>query len=849
MAMYNRFVPAFPLPGAPPTIQSLIEAANTGDLDWALCSPAMIDQLGKDPTSLEIVAKKLQHLLYGGGAVPKASGNTVAARLPLCQALGSSECGVLGLIQPDNTDLRTEWDYFNIDPAVGAEFQHRYEELYELVIVKDTAKEYNQPVFYHFPTLQQYETTDLYSEHPTKPGLWRHAGRIDDIIVFLNGKKTNPVSFEHEVARHPEIRSALVVGEQREEASVIIELNDTRPMSPEEVIQKIERIWPTIQEANTRCPAHAKVAKSRILIVDPKMPILRTSKGTMQRKATLNLYADKLDSLYSNSDMDLTNALPETFDYTDQTAIANVIQQTVTEVTDWPSINNSDEFFNLGMNSLEVIQLSRTLKIKFRLSALEPRVVYANPSVKLLSRFIMDRSNWTQDYSDCGNASREEQLRDTIQHYEERIERLDTKINNSTSVRQNAGTSRHGQVVVLTGSTGSLGSFILEELIRNEATEHIYCFNRAKDSQTLQIDRNKLRDLSTTFSSSKVTFLTVDFQKVAFGLDKQILHQVLSEVTQIIHNAWPVNFNRSLKSFYPTLDGLYNLISLAHSSRLRASLFFLSSIGAVANYHQTNGFEKLVPERIIKDLNCPGFLGYAESKYVAERMLDNASRKFDIPIAILRIGQIAGTYKNPRAWNRWEWLPSLVVSSKYLSCLPSSLGISDSPNPSSGLNSVDWIPVDELSKVIVELGSNFHQTETNSRPQVYHAVNPQSLTWSNILPVVQAKLQTMVQEDKNAASTEMRIISLPEWLEILKQSSTQQVNGREINLNEQMVRHNPAIKLLDFYLAMLVPSEQITVSLDTEKTQRLSASLRDMKPIQADMMIGWIDDWFRNEKE
>lgn len=45
-------------------------------------------------------------------------------------------------------------------------------------------------------------------------------------------------------------------------------------------------------------------------------------------------------------------------------------------------------------------------------------------------------------------------------------------------------------------------------------------------------------------------------------------------------------------------------------------------------------------------------------------------------------------------WNKKEWLPILVANSKYLRNIPASLGPNDM---------VDWIPVDVLSKVLVDI--------------------------------------------------------------------------------------------------------------------------------------------------
>lgn len=205
-------VPVYPLPSAPPTTEGLLQALNNTSVDWAFIPPVLIDELGKHTPSLDFVASKLKYIYFTGGSVPAATGDIVSSRLPLHQVIGSSECAMFPLIRNESESGNVDWSYIQIHPVSNPEFQHRFGDLHELVIVRHPECEKYQAIFTHFPDLQEYKTRDLFSPHPTKPGFWKHRSRIDDVIVFLNGEKTNPVTFEQEVSRHPEVKSALVVG-------------------------------------------------------------------------------------------------------------------------------------------------------------------------------------------------------------------------------------------------------------------------------------------------------------------------------------------------------------------------------------------------------------------------------------------------------------------------------------------------------------------------------------------------------------------------------------------------------------------------------------------------------------
>ncbi|KAL1581610.1 hypothetical protein WHR41_09692, partial [Cladosporium halotolerans] len=122
-----------------------------------------------------------------------------------------------------------------------------------------------QPVFCHFGDVESYPTKDLFVKHASLPNTFTHVGRTDDIIVFLNGEKTNPTSFEKQMAEHPQVQAALVVGRQRQEAALLVEPTAAQPLSDIAKKELIDTIWPTVEKCNKLCPRHAKVSKTKIL--------------------------------------------------------------------------------------------------------------------------------------------------------------------------------------------------------------------------------------------------------------------------------------------------------------------------------------------------------------------------------------------------------------------------------------------------------------------------------------------------------------------------------------------------------------------------------------------------------
>ena len=302
-AVYTRTVMILPLPGVPPSGEGVIAALDHVKVDIAFLYPAVVKEIYQSPALLEGISR-IPYVFYAGGDLPDGVGDALSARTRFFTMFGATEIGnfpqLISDVDIDHWEPN-DWAYVCPAPAMGAEFRQHTADLYELVIVKDKSLEDYQTCFRIFPEMQEYSLRDLFSKHPTKPGLWRHRGRTDDILVFLNAEKMNPVPMEEAIQAHPSIRSVLLVGERRSQTALLIELmNDTITSRPERDAM-IERLWPIIQAANDQVDEFARVSRSLILLLGPGQSMERAGKGTVQRKPTLDLYSDQLDALYAKA--------------------------------------------------------------------------------------------------------------------------------------------------------------------------------------------------------------------------------------------------------------------------------------------------------------------------------------------------------------------------------------------------------------------------------------------------------------------------------------------------------------------------------------------------------------------
>ena len=274
-----------------------------------------------------------------------------------------------------------------------------------------------------------------------------------------------------------------------------------------------------------------------------------------------------------------------------------------------------------------------------------------------------------------------------------------------------------------------------------------------------------------------------------------------------------------LKSFERHIAGAVNLVHLSADSPKSPPIFFVSSIGTIGQYTAIHD-GKAVPEIALDDPRSTLEQGYGESKWVTERLLDAAGKKSGVSAAIWRVGQIAGPVdpSKPGMWNKQEFMPSLIASVPVLGVVP---------RLPSGQDDVAWIPVDILSRVMIELVEGDCKFE-EQWTKYYHLVNPKTVKWDDFVPVIQEHFSQAPQGERKGINA----VSTTEWLQLLEESA----KGKYVD-----VARNPAVKLLDFYRAL--SRDNIVSLLDTEKAKKASKTMWGLDPVKAEWMKLWLKQW------
>ena len=311
-------------------------------------------------------------------------------------------------------------------------------------------------------------------------------------------------------------------------------------------------------------------------------------------------------------------------------------------------------------------------------------------------------------------------------------------------------------------------------------------------------------------------FLETDLSQEGFGLDSETYNSLKTRATHIIHNAWPVNFNLPLSSFGPQLEACCQLLGFARSAHKFKELMFLSSVGVANDW--SNHFEEDVPEQPVENTSVAEAMGYAQSKLLAEQLLQQGAQEMNVPVTICRLGQIAGPIESEQgSWSRNEWFPSLILSCKALGKMPQTLG---------AMERMDWIPVDRLADMLVEVlspGGQGVERRSNNGARYLHFVNPQRPRWSDIANSVAASI-----------ARDIEVVPFDQWVSCLAAVIEKDENSAAADI--------PALKLVDFY--QHIGKECTTRPVfSTDCAQERSAALRNLPEVSLPWIQLWIRQW------
>lgn len=279
-------------PATPPTPETVVDIMKYGQVKIAVLTPAIIEELCLTPIGTNAL-RNLKSVHYAGAPLSAKAGDMLISHTRVVPTIGSTETG--GYITSVH-DKKEAWDYVVFQKHAGAVFEHRFDDLYELVFVRQPDSKI-QSIFQLYPDLDRYPTSDLWVEHSDHKGLWKIVGRSDDHVSFSHGEGLYASRLEPEIEIHPAVKSALIGGHGHSAPVLLIELYP-EAVKEDSHDQFIASLQPNIEKVNAQVHDCVNLSAGRIIIATKEKPFVRTVKGSVGRMQTLTLYKNEVSALF-----------------------------------------------------------------------------------------------------------------------------------------------------------------------------------------------------------------------------------------------------------------------------------------------------------------------------------------------------------------------------------------------------------------------------------------------------------------------------------------------------------------------------------------------------------------------
>ncbi|XXF81265.1 myxochelin non-ribosomal peptide synthetase MxcG [Myxococcaceae bacterium GXIMD 01537] len=481
-------------------------------------------------------------------------------------------------------------------------------------------------------------------------------GRVDDEFK-LSGHRIDPSEVEAVLLAHPGVREAAVVGQ-------------VLPGGSKRLCAHVvaETPAPTSAELRRHLQAElpAPLVPSAFVFTD-RLP--RTSNGKLDRAALRRIQPTE-DA--STSDTSATES---------ERLVLRVWEQ----VLGLSGMSARDDFFELGGQSLQTIQVANRLSVALG-REVPVATVFRHPTAAGLARAL--------EHGDAAGAEAGGLTAAMLADAVLPVELVPPQ-------PQGLGMCPRPKQVVLTGATGFVGSHLLHQLLRL-TDARVVCLIRARDeAHAMERITTSLaaQQLPVDGLSGRVLALPADLTQPWLGLSPERFHGLAAECDAVYHNAAVVSVVREYGSLQAVnVRGTRELLRLAAAVRPKP-LHYVSTL-AVAP--QAN-LSPEVPEDFVPA--HPGLRdGYQQSKWVAEKLVQEAAGR-GLPVAIYRLGRVVGA-PDSAIVNPQDLVWRILLAGLPVGALP-HLDVGET-----------WTPVDFVAKALVHLslgarpGAVFNLTPT-----------------------------------------------------------------------------------------------------------------------------------------
>ncbi|MCP4179880.1 MAG: amino acid adenylation domain-containing protein [bacterium] len=436
-------------------------------------------------------------------------------------------------------------------------------------------------------------------------------------------------------------------------------------------------------------------------------------------------------------------------DYLPQTDIENKLSAIWSKILFLRTISVHDNFFNIGGNSLLAFKLLNEINKNFNKN-LQINSIFTHATIHEQAYLIANNHEITV----CNNTY----ISNKIVNYKKTINKINIQKLPFTGSRKN---------ILLTGASGFLGVYLLEELLSNRNT-NVYCILRGNnkiDIYNKLIKSLKFYKKEYLIRSKKITLINGDLSKKDIGLSNFDYETITEKIDIIFHNGANVNHIYNYETLrMVNVNSTFELIKMASISKLK-------KINFISTYDVSYLSPKMIKFK-------PNINGYIQTKYISERLLQLAI-KSKIPTTIFRPGNITGDSINS--------ISNYSINNFYLllkGCI--QLGYA----PAWKHETVDILPVNIISNLIIELGR-----KDLSLDKTYNLDNDHKIKWIDYISLIRKKFEYSInlipiQQWKNKLKNideKNSLFHLKDYYLNYKERSNKKENGIQPRVNESIL--------------------------------------------------------------
>lgn len=365
------------------------------------------------------------------------------------------------------------------------------------------------------------------------------------------------------------------------------------------------------------------------------------------------------------------------------------------EILGIEKIGINDNFYELGGDSL------RSAELAARLSELG---VPDNISLSILTSQTVASLAQVIEASESGSKLILMNTHDSLES--EAIFKFNHNINTNSL---ELPTLINADNILLTGSTGYVGAFLLRQLlVGTNAT--IYCLVRAKTEQDAlsRISKNlACYDIWQDDFCARIRIILGDLAQPYLGLSNSAFNQLSNTLDLVLHNGAWVNFIYPYQVLKPAnVEGTKAIIDLVTQGKTKP-LHFISTLGVLMSGSYGRDRILFEDENLDHSEDLPN--GYEQTKWVADKIVWRAMQQ-GLPASIYRLGMLSGLSNSGVYHKLNEFLPSFLKGCIQLGSFPQI----DSK--------IEMVPIDFITEAFFAIAS-----DTTNIGKVYQMNHPTAL--------------------------------------------------------------------------------------------------------------------------